>query len=171
MAFWIGVDPVIARFELIERDLATEQSRWAIWQDTLPLIRRHAWLGSGFGTFPVAYTSSQTAFLGMFVTHAHNDYLQVVSDLGLAGGFLLFGTILFLLIRTVRRSCVADSGFDQVVAMGCSGALLAILLHSLTDFNLYIYGNALMFALILGLACSTHKTNRDISKPGARAPG
>lgn len=170
MALWIGVEPVITRFELIEMEFVPEQSRWAIWQDTLRLIPAHLLLGSGLGTFPVAYTSSQTAFLAKFVTHAHNDYLQIVSDLGLGGGLLLFASILLLLLRTVRRACVAESGFTQAAAMGCSGALLAILLHSLTDFNLYIPGNALVFAVVLGIAWSTHHSDRDVVNRVSRAP-
>jgi hypothetical protein len=40
------------------------------------------------------------------------------------------------------------------MALGCLGSIAAILLHSFTDFNLYIPANALVFSLILGLAAS-----------------
>jgi hypothetical protein len=43
---------------------------------------------------------------------------------------------------------------DKFFALGCVGGIVAILLHSLVDFNLYIPANALVFASLLGLTMS-----------------
>jgi hypothetical protein len=48
------------------------------------------------------------------------------------------------------------------MALGCLGSIAAILLHSLTDFNLYIPANALMFSLILGSAASIPAANSGV---------
>ncbi len=154
MVVWIGPEPVIARFEVLGQEYPPS-GRWAIWQDTLRLIPQHPWLGSGFGTFQLAYPSVQTTFLTMFVTHAHNDYLELASDLGLPAGLLLFGAVFYLLQRSIQRFRTSEPRFARAVALGCFGALVAILLHSLTDFNLYIPANALLFAVVLGLAYAT----------------
>ncbi len=152
MVIWIGPDPVIARFAALGQEYAaTGQNRWAIWQDTLRLIRQHPWVGSGFGTFLVAYPSVQTTFLTMLVDHAHNDYLQFASELGLPTGLLLFGAVLYVLLQTIRRFRIREPRFERAVALGCFGGVVAILLHSLTDFNLYMPANALLFAVVLGL--------------------
>jgi hypothetical protein len=37
------------------------------------------------------------------------------------------------------------------VALGCIGSTTALLLHSITDFNLQIPSNALVFAVVLGI--------------------
>lgn len=156
MAIWIGPEPVIARFELLEQQVgAVEQGRWAIWRDTLELISQSPSLGSGFGTFPVVYTSAQTIYLSRFVNHAHNDYLEIVSELGIPAALLLFGAVFYLLWR-VSRCFYAPTGdrFGRATALGCVGSLAAILLHSFTDFNLYIPANALLFSVILGLCYS-----------------
>jgi len=125
-----------------------------MWRDALPLIKRHPWLGTGLGTFPIAYTSGQTAFLGQFVNHAHNDYLELAADLGIPAALILFASILFILARAIRSFLSGERDFDRIVALGCVGSIVAILLHSFADFNLYIPANALLFSAILGLAVS-----------------
>jgi hypothetical protein len=42
-------------------------------------------------------------------------------------------------------------GYRRSITLGCIGATLAILLHSLADFNLQIPANAFTFAVILGI--------------------
>jgi O-antigen ligase len=125
-----------------------------MWRDALPLLKEHPWLGTGFGTFPIAYTGGQTAFLGQFVNHAHNDYLEIASDLGIPAALILFGSILFILAGAIRSFLSGERDFDRIVALGCVGSIVAILLHSFADFNLYIPANALLFSAILGLAVS-----------------
>lgn len=150
---WVGSDPVISRFEVLGQEYSqTTENRISIWRDTLRLIHQHPLLGTGLGTFSVAYTSVQTAFLNHLVDHAHCDYLEVASELGVPGGILLFGSIFWILTRAVRRYRKAKDRFDGAVWLGCIGSIAAILVHSLADFNLYIPANALVFTVTLALA-------------------
>jgi O-antigen ligase len=152
---WVGSDPVITRFETLGQEYSqTGQNRISIWRDTLKLIHQHPLFGTGLGTFSVAYTSVQTTFLNLLVDHAHCDYLEVVSELGLPGGVLVFGSILWILARAVRHYWKSEPRFGTAVCLGCIGSITAILVHSLADFNLYIPANALVFTVILGLAWS-----------------
>lgn len=156
MALWIGPEPVLGRFEALSQEYTlSPHSRWAIWQDTLPLIRQHPWLGSGFGTFPVDYTSAQSVYPGMFVNHAHNDYLEIFAELGVSGGLVLFGSVFYLLAQTIRRYRVEKDRWRRAMALGSVGSLVAMLSHSLTDFNLYIPANALVFAVVSAIAWSS----------------
>lgn len=150
LALWIGPGPIVNRFQGIPEEYA-QNSRLSIWRDTVALIRQHPWIGTGFGTFPIAYTAVQTTFLGQFVNHAHNDYLELASDLGIPAGFGLVLSLVWLLARAVRISRIAKDHYDRFLALGCVGGMVAILLHSLADFNLYIPANCLLFASILGL--------------------
>lgn len=163
MVVWIGSDPIITRFGTLEHEiLQSESTRWAIWEDTLQMLPENPWMGIGLGAFPVGYTRMQTVHLNKFVNHAHNDYLEVFSEVGLLGGLLIFGPIFYLLVRTFLRARAAEHSFDQAIAFGCGGSLLAILFHSLADFNLYIPANALVFAIILGLAHITSDSSRTV---------
>jgi O-antigen ligase len=156
LAVWVGSDPLISRFDtLSDQYNRPGQDRVSIWRDTLQLIRRHPILGNGFGTFAVVYPSVQTAFLNNLVDHAHCDYLEIVSELGLTGGILLFGSIFWILRLTLWRCRKSNKKHDKVISFGCLGSMVAILLHSLADFNLYIPANALVFAIILALAWSS----------------
>jgi O-antigen ligase len=166
LAFWIGPGPIVERFADVGQELtAHDQSRLAIWRDALPLVRQNAVLGTGLGTFPIAYTAVQTTFLSQFVNHAHNDYLELASDLGLPAALVLFGGIFWILARAVRTFLRARGSFERSVALGCAGSIAAILLHSMADFNLYIPANALLFALVLGIAASTQRTNLERPEP------
>lgn len=88
----------------------------------------------------------------MIVSQAHNDYLQIIADCGVIGVFL---TIWFLVVlfkdinRAMRHRQVVMSG----MALGCGGGVVAILVHSLFDFNLQLPSNALLF-LVLTAAIS-----------------
>jgi O-antigen ligase len=155
LAIWIGPGPIVSRFQTVNEEYSLGgPSRISMWRDALPLIEDHPLLGTGLGTFPIAYTSGQTAFLSQFVNHAHNDYLEIASDLGVPAALILFGSILFVLARAIRSFLSGERDFDRIVALGCAGSIVAILLHSFADFNLYIPANALLFSAILGLAVS-----------------
>jgi O-antigen ligase len=155
VAIWIGPGPIVSRFQTVNEEYSLGgQSRISMWRDALPLIKHHPWLGTGLGTFPIAYTSGQTAFLNQFVNHAHNDYLEIAGDLGIPAALILFASIIFILVHTMRSFLSGERDFDRIVALGCVGSIVAILLHSFADFNLYIPANALLFSAILGLAVS-----------------
>ena len=167
MVLWVGSDPAVSRFETLGKEYTgTGQNRISIWRDTLTLIRQHPLFGTGLGTFSVAYTSVQTAFLDLLVDHAHSDYLEVVSELGLPGGILVFSSIFWILARAARRYRKIQDRFEAAVCLGCIGSISAILMHSLADFNLYIPANALVFTVVLALTCtkgeSTDFTTRDV---------
>ncbi len=155
LAVWIGPGPIVSRFQTVNEEYSLgSQSRISMWRDALPLIKHHPWLGTGLGTFPIAYTGGQTAFLGQFVNHGHNDYLELAADLGIPAALILFGSVLFILARSIRSFLSGERDFERIVALGCVGSIVAILLHSFADFNLYIPANALLFSTILGLGVS-----------------
>ncbi|PYT83868.1 MAG: hypothetical protein DMG40_02260, partial [Acidobacteria bacterium] len=138
LVVWIGSDPVITRFETLGDQYSHPgQDRISIWRDTLQLIRRHPVLGSGLGTFTIVYPSVQTAFLNNFVDHAHNDYLQIATELGVPCAILVFGAIFWILRRTIQGCRRNREDYDKAVSFACMGSIVAILLHSLADFNLY----------------------------------
>jgi O-antigen ligase len=155
LVVWIGSDPVMSRFETLGQEYNFNgQNRISIWRDTLGLIRHHPLLGTGLGSFSTVYPSVQTVFLHLLVEHAHCDYLEVASELGLPGAILVFGSIFWVLAQTARGYRKTEESFDKAVSLGCIGSIVAILVHSLADFNLYIPANALVFTVIVALAWS-----------------
>jgi O-antigen ligase len=134
------------------------------------LIGGHPWLGTGLGTFSVAYPSVQTAFAGKFVSHAHNDYLEFAAELGIPAALLLFGAVFYVLLQCTRSFYCSASRSEKTVALGCFGSLSAISLHSLTDFNLHIPANALVFFVVLGLAQANSSNLYSVASNASIAP-
>ncbi len=171
LVVWIGIDPVMSRFETLGQEYNFNgQNRISIWRDTLGLIRHHPLLGTGLGSFSTVYPSVQTVFLHLLVEHAHCDYLEVASELGLPGAILVFGSIFWVLARTGGQYKKAEESFDKAVSLGCIGSIAAILVHSLADFNLYIPANALVFTVILALAWSHVQAGEMPERAAARVP-
>lgn len=151
-AIWIGVGPVLERYEALEQagHLDTE-GRVLIWKADLNQIRDFPVLGTGLGTFDIAYRRYQRDLTDFFVDHAHSDYLEFTSDLGLVGALSLFLPIFYLLIKMLRAFVTEPSRYRRSVLLGCAGSIFAMLIHTAADFNLQIPANALVFALILGI--------------------
>src|SRR5258708_21844746 len=74
--------------ELVERfgQLASgmkEQGRWPIWKDTLHLIGAYPLFGCGLGNYYPSLLQFQTADVALAYLQAHNDYLQLIAELGI----------------------------------------------------------------------------------------
>jgi len=169
---WIGLNPVLARFEAM-RDPAFLQieGRVAIWRDGVRMIRDYPLTGTGLGTFAVAFRRYQTGRVERLVDHTHNDFLEVASDTGLPGALLLFLPIFYLLGKMVVSFLSDARGYRRAVLLGCIGSTLGLLIHSLTDFNLQIPSNALIFSVILGTGYKAARSERaEENRSAARLP-
>jgi hypothetical protein len=152
---------------LVERfgSLAAEEStegRPPIWKDTASLIGAYPLFGVGYGNFYPAISRYLTSGLGLAWTAAHNDYLQLASELGLLGFSLVVIVVGGSLARAVRAALARErpggplDPWDNTryVGLACTGSLTAFLLHSIVDFNAYVLANALTLAWVAGVAAS-----------------
>jgi O-antigen ligase len=128
--------------------------RLEIWRNTLPLIRAYAWTGCGLGAYERGLYPFKTAAPTNTVDFAHNDYLQIVAELGLPGGALAGALALWIFFKPLAVVLKNRDQGNWELAAGLTAALLAFGVHSLADFNLYIPANALALAWLAGLAVS-----------------
>ena len=180
---WIGLDPVLARFEQMgEAHYFQFEGRLSFWKDSMGLIREYPLTGIGLGNFGIGYQRFQTSWVTFFVDHAHNDYVEFAADTGLVGAVLLFLPMFYLLGKMIVFFLKDSRRYRPAILLGCIGSTLAILLHSITDFNLQIPSNALVFSVVLGIgykaAClepadeMQQKPTGGLGKqPGASTPG
>ena len=85
---------------------------------------------------------------------SHNDYLQVLAEAGLAGfvpGILLLVLVLASGLRGATRRGSLD---ERMLSSAAVASLVAILLHSFVDFNMYVPANGMAVAWIAGIAAS-----------------
>ncbi len=151
-ALWIGLGAVVTRFQQVhESNYLQMEGRIATWRDSLRLIGDYPLIGTGLGTFGLAFRHYQTAMVNYYFAHAHNDYLEFASDTGLLGAVVLFMPILYLLMRMILAFVSDPRRYRRAVTLGCIGSTVAILIHSVMDFNLQIPANALVFSIVLGI--------------------
>ena len=144
---------LIQRFaRFVSTDGLTGEGRSDLWAETIPLIRAYPVFGCGLGGYETAF--SRFKISGVLVTDdfAHNDYLQLLAELGLVG-FVIGAALAFSVVRTALRGAVKSSDPESALFRGgmCRRSA-AIALHSLADFNLYIPANAMLLAWIAGMA-------------------
>ena len=151
---WLGIGPAFERFAAYQKFEVTEQRRAELDKETWHIFVSHPVLGTGFGTFQAELPHYAIEYHGDFVFHAHNDYLEALSETGLLGG-IFYLTFLIVLFREGWK-CTARAGSTMELAfhIGALGACCALLAHSLADFNLHIPSNALLFLMQAVMATS-----------------
>ena len=151
---WLPPDALMDRLTSLSApgEISTD-TRLAIWADTLRLVKAYPVFGAGAGAYESALYRYKTAAPLNTVDYAHNDYLQLLAELG-AVGVILLAVAWFALVRKLVRDIRTLDGRSRYVSVASLGALAAISLHSLADFNLYIPANALALAWIAGVAAA-----------------
>ncbi len=141
------------------------------------IVLDHPLFGTGLGTWLHAFRPYvRPPIDGGIWDHAHDDYLELAAETGLAGSML---AVLFLVavVRAIRsprgdsgsrrerggwprggaprgfepsdwRAALGDTG---PLRWGLTGSLAAIAVHSLVDFGLHMPANLLLAMLILAL--------------------
>jgi O-antigen ligase len=140
---------------------ATDSIRLQIARDSLRLVAEHPLLGSGLGTFTSIYPQVRTFPINLFMNAAHNDYVQLTVETGLLG-MISAAAFLFLVFQNAFRSIhrARKSWFSAVTLAAITGCV-ALLVHSLFDFNLEIPANAATFAFLTGLASARRDHGSD----------
>lgn len=136
-------------------------------------IRLHLWdsaiqqwrLNPVWGTGPGSYLHYGRTFRHPEVQndpiHVHNDYLQVLSEYGTVGA-LLCGLALLCILGTSWSSSRAmaerdaqDTGNDTSLGLtiGAGGAIAALAVHSVVDFNLQIPACTALAGFCVGILC------------------
>jgi O-antigen ligase len=145
--------PVIERLETLTRgqDVPNWQARGAVWSGTLDLIRDYPLLGTGPGTFPVAFTSYRPVGVNARFLHAHNDYLHSISEMGVLTAVIILWLIVAAFRSGIRKIRATNSRLNLVITLGSLSGIVAITVHSVADFNLHIMANAILFTVLAGL--------------------
>jgi O-antigen ligase len=129
--------------------------RIEIWSDSMGIVRDFPLLGTGMGTFGDAYLRYQSTSPQLLFDHAHNDYIEFLTDMGLAGAALMAGMIGLFWRTLVLAWGERHSRFVTSTVAGGLAAFAALAVHSITDFNLHIPANALLLTIIAAMSYAT----------------
>ena len=164
-AGWIGLDVVISRFFTASEDF---KGRWAFWVNTFQIYKDFPVFGSGLGTFFQVFPMYRSFHITGLVTHAENDFLQLLSEVGALGTGLLAVLFFFLLWKVLSgiRS-LSHSEPGRYIAMGGLVGILALMFHSLVERNIQVPANAFLYTFIFALVLriAPIKEEKDIQRP------
>ncbi len=165
--------PLVARFsDLAHTQDITADTRAQLWRDTVPLIKDYPLFGCGLGTYESCFLKYKTVAPMNTADFAHNDYLQVLAELGIIGFAAGLAFVLRVLAGAGRNVLYAHSVDERCRSIACVAAMTAMLLHSFVDFNMYVPANAMVFAWIAGVAgASLQLPRRHRASRGAASPG
>jgi tetratricopeptide (TPR) repeat protein len=104
------------------------------------------------------------------VPHAHNEFLEVLSETG-AAGFIAFMAILFFWARSVAKGLKNSDGSERILLAAFAGGIVAILVDNLASMNLRTVPVAVAFWMIAGLSLGNEGGNTfSFRLPLASAP-
>ncbi len=155
---------VAANPDLISRRLSTLKqldtdlsfrARWELWKTAGHIFQDFPIVGSGFGTFSHLARRYQTFRSETFFRYPENDYLQLLAETGILGMALVVVMGLIFLYQTLTAWKRRRSRWAVAIVAGGLGAMVSLLMHSWTDFNLHIPSNALLFTVVAALSYVT----------------
>jgi O-antigen ligase len=142
-----------------------DDSRFALWRAALRIWEENPWFGAGPAHYDYRFRPYRPEAIQVRPDQAHNDYLNLLADWGLVGFGLVGLAWTLLLVGVVQtwrhvRSVAPDLGSRKqrtsrfALLLGGSCGLVAILAHSMVDFNMYIPANALLAVALMALLSS-----------------
>ena len=145
----------LQRLKAVSTGEDSTRVRLLYWGVGLEMFRAHPLLGVGANNYEVRFPIAReqfaarhpdSALLGMneqlLTQYAHNEYVQILAELGIVG-VLLFGAFCLLLARTIWRAIRHSQ--NPLLALGAGAGLLAFALSSAASaFSFRWFGSGLM---------------------------
>ena len=154
---WFGLDQLQQRFEdmkeeKVSLDIRTNTlNRLNTSMSTRELHKEAALTGTGAGTFFVIFPAYQDIGQAGFFQHAHNDYLEFMSDTGWIGILLLAAIVIITFAAAIRAMRKRRHPLMRGMAFSSVMGIISLMIHSTTDFNFHVPANAGLFMVILAL--------------------
>lgn len=133
-------------------------SRLPIWRDTLEIIKVFWLTGAGFGTFVDVFPGFKTIQSNAIFFHAHNDYLELLTD----GGIVALGLAAWFILAVIKSGWETITkrrdNYAVLLGIGSLVGVCSMLLYSLTDFNMHNGADGLYFFFLCALLISSVNT-------------
>lgn len=160
---YVSFDTVYDRLGTLRDLYKAAGNRPQILKDVAVVWSKFPVLGTGLGTHSVVFPMFDRLSVTALAVHVENEYAQAAEETGLLGlgALVVFGiVIVFNYARSIRSARPAICS----AAYGLGFGILAILIHSLSDFGQHMPANsmisAIFCALLLTLARRRQNTQR-----------
>ena len=154
---WLGgkeLTTVVGSISTEARGEISGGVRLSIAKDGLRMFTHRPVLGWGLGTFPVVYPQFRSFYTNFVVNEAHNDYVQLLSEMGVLGFGIMLWYLLLVFWHAQRKISNWTTQVTGAVTLACTLGVIGILVHSLVDFNLQIPSNAALFYVFCSIAAA-----------------
>jgi O-antigen ligase len=148
-----------------------QDGRIMAWKDSLAIIGDFPLTGTGFGTFADSYPLYKS-FTDIYVyDHAHNDYLELLTDGGMPA-FLFFVWFMWIILKNGWQQLQKRRDPQAVLlTAGALSGVTGMLVYSCTDFNLHNGANGLYFFFLCALIIAAgHTRNHFTTRPTLLSP-
>jgi len=146
---YAGLDYTIGRFDLFDHDL---KQRGIMAQRTMDLFGDYKAFGVGLGNFRYASGRVQDILHPLiYFDYAHNDYAQFLAEAGIVGAILLLAGTGFYVVRTFKDWRGRSAPFAVCLGIAPFAALLALAIHSWSDFNLHRPANVMLLIAVIAI--------------------
>ena len=178
-----GASTTVARLQGGLSEDANTRARMLLWGVGLEMLRAHPLLGVGGNNYEVAYAGARARFSArhpesplvgvnedLLAVYAHNEYIQMLAELG-AVGLLLFVLLSCLLVVAFRRALRHPT--QALTALGCAGGMLAFAVSSgasASSFRYFGGGLVFFFAAAVIARAARHAAGRDEKTAAAAFP-
>jgi len=141
-----------------KKEIESFNSRTFYWKATLDLIRDYPVLGTGPGTFPYVYEKYLKKRIGD--KYAHSEYLWVMSEWGIVSILLVIWMQVIIFKESIGWYLTAHRKSMRSLALGITGSLVAISIHSLADYNLHFMANMFVVVVLTGIVMGRNKRKK-----------
>jgi hypothetical protein len=167
---YVGFDEVSARLATVPTAESTD-TRTEVLRSLLPEFRQFPLVGMGLGTHEFVfglYDHRTFRKWASMADHAENEYAQLMEETGVAGTLLAAGFVATMVVNYLRATRRPTESIGYV-PFGLGFGLLAILIHSGSDFGQHLPANAALTATFAALL-TTLARRRGVTVAEAR-PG
>jgi len=148
---WLGTNRILDRFSS-HADELTANRRVTMLKGTWHVFLDHPLIGCGLGTLVAVYPRYEPYYDGKIVDHAHNDYVEVLAETGIAGGICGLAFLLLWLREARMRLGREQTFFSKAIHAAGVTACAGMMVHSFVDFNLHIPANGLVLLGMVALS-------------------
>ena len=147
-------------------------SRILIYKTSLEMIKNNFLFGFGIGTFKINYLIYQANYINgnpFYIkysnrfTEAHNEYLQIIVELGIIGFIFFILIFIFFFKKVILFLQKNNSNKDKIIIFSMLISIICFLFHSLFTFSLHVPALGTLFFTIIGLTTAyTSQNNLNI---------
>ncbi|MDD5439057.1 MAG: O-antigen ligase family protein [Candidatus Omnitrophica bacterium] len=143
-------------------NIGSGETSWSmremIWRGTVRMIADNSLTGTGIGTYYRAYPRYRVDNVRARVYFAHNDYLHMAAEMGIAALVVLLAMIAVIVFEGV--AC------NDLIIFGCAMGCLSLALHGLVDFNFHIPANMLLFVVYAAMIAGESRKEGHVTRKG-----